>query len=356
MDVSYPMKAPAKHFQRFFCTLLLTILATSLPSASLGKSSDTALQLIDRMGKAAESLNYQGVFVYLQNSRLKAVQVIHKVDEYGEHERLVSLNGMPREIIRNNELVTCILPEDKAVLVDEHRYPDKAVVARSKSFRSNNGLSRRLPAKLKAMREHYQFSLGKPDRIAGRETQQVVIVPRDQYRYGYHLWIDRETGLLLKTVMTEDGGQILEQMMFTSLLLPAKIPDTELVPTVAGREFSWREGESLSMDPDNHESKWKIGWLPAGFALVAHSRDLLPNSQAPVEHMVYSDGLSSVSIFIEPVRHTKRSHLSGFSSMGAVNAYGTIQALHYLTLVGEVPHITVERMGKSIRYLSSNTD
>lgn len=356
MDVSYPMKAPAKYYQRFACILLLTILAASLPSISIGKSSDTALQLMDRIGQAAESLNYQGVFVYLRNGQIKAVQVIHKVDEYGEHERLVSLNGMPRELIRNNELVTCILPEDKAVLVDEHRYPDKAVVARSKSFHRDNGFSRRLPAKLKAMREHYQFSLGKPDRIAGRETRQVVIIPRDRYRYGYHLWIDSETGLLLKTVMTGDEGHILEQMMFTSLLLPAKIPDTELVPAVSGREFSWREGKPLSMDSDNHESKWKIGWLPAGFALVAQSRDLLPNSKMPVEHMVYSDGLSSVSIFIERVGHTQRGHLSGFSSMGAVNAYGTIQALHYLTLVGEVPHVTVEQMGKSIRYLSSNTD
>ncbi|ADE13895.1 MucB/RseB family protein [Nitrosococcus halophilus Nc 4] len=350
------MKAPVKHHQGFICALFFTILTVPLPGVSIAKEFDAALQLLDRMGRAAESLNYQGVFVYLRNNQLKAVRVIHKADKEGEYERLVSLNGVPREIVRNNELVTCILPDDKAVLVDEHHYPK--VVARGKNFHDNNGFSRRLPAKLKAMREHYRFSLGEPDRIAGRETQQVVIIPKDQYRYGYRLWVDNETGLLLKTMMVGEGEgeRALEQMMFTSLLLPEEIPDTALVPAVTGREFSWREGEPLSVNAGDYESQWQVGWIPAGFTLVAHGRHLLPNGQVPVEHLVYSDGLSSVSIFIERIMHAQQGHLHGFSNMGAVNVYGAIQALHYLTVVGEVPHTTVKRMGKSIRYTGSDSD
>jgi sigma-E factor negative regulatory protein RseB len=349
------MKAPVRCYQGLVFILFIAFLTAFFLTAVRANEADTALQLIERMGRAAQSLNYEGVFVYLRNDQLKAVRVIHKADEEGEYERLVSLNGAPREIIRNNELMTCILPDDKAVLVDERPYPDKAL-ARSKNFHNNNSFPRRLPARLKAMDEYYQFSLGESDRVAGRDSQRVVIVPKDQYRYGYRLWVDNKTGLLLKAIMVGEGGQVLEQMMFTSLLLPKEIPDAKLVPEVTGREFSWREGEPLGIVVSDSDSHWRVGWVPGGFTLVAHAKQLLPNGQVPVEHLVYSDGLSSVSVFIERIIRDRRSHLHGFSSMGAVNAYGTIQALHYLTVVGEVPHRTVERMGKSIRYINSNID
>ena len=345
------MKAPAKRYPSIPFIALLTVLFLTAVSAN---EADTALQLIDRVGQAARSLNYEGVFVYLRNDQLKAVRIIHKVDEEGEYERLVSLNGAPREIIRNNELMTCILPDDKAVLVDERSYPDKAL-ARGKNFHNNNRFPRRLPARLKALGEYYQFSLGEPDRVAGRDSRRVIIIPKDGYRYGYRLWVDNETGLLLKAIMVGEDGQALEQMMFASLELPKEIPDEKLVPTVSGREFSWREGEPLGAVVSDRDSHWRVGWVPGGFALVAHAKQLLPNGQVPVEHLVYSDGLSSVSVFIERIIRDQRRHLQGFSSMGAVNAYGTIQAFHYLTVVGEVPHETVERMGKSIRYVGDVT-
>ncbi len=356
MAESYPMKIPAKDLKRcpgLIWVLFLAAPALFFPAASIPEESDTALQLIGKMGQAAQSLNYEGIFVYLRNHQLKAIRVIHKVDKYGEYERLISLNGIPREIIRTNEFVTCILPANKAVLVDERHYPDKEV-ARSRGFPSNQDFPRRLPARLKAIREYYQFSLGEPGRIIGKETQRIIIAPKDKYRYGFRLWVDNETGLLLKFVMVGEKERALEQMMFTSLLFPEEIPDDKLIPTVTGREFSWRENEPLDVEASDWKSQWQVGWLPAGFTLVAYDKYLLPNNRKPVEHLVYSDGLSSVSIFIERIVRGHRSHLHGFLSMGAVNAYGTIQALHYLTVVGEVPHITVERIGKSIRYIADS--
>jgi sigma-E factor negative regulatory protein RseB len=337
------MKVPVNCYQGFASALLLTVLTISFSAIAVASELDAALQLIDRMGQASKFLNYKGVFVYLRNGQLKAIRVIHKADKSGEYERLISLNGVPREIIRNNELVTCILPDDKDA-------------AKGKDFHNKNVFPKHLPAKLKAMREHYRFSVGEAGRIVGRKTQQIIIVPRDQYRYGYRLWVDSETGLLLKTIMVGENDRALEQVMFTSLSLPAKIPDADLMPTATGKEFSWKEGEPLNIEANDHKSRWKVGWLPAGFTLVAHGKHLLPNSQVPVEHLAYSDGLGSVSIFIERIIGIHQSHLRGFSSMGAVNAYGITQALHYLTVVGEVPHATVERMGKSIRYISSGTD
>jgi sigma-E factor negative regulatory protein RseB len=340
------MKVPANCYLGFASALLLTALIISFSAIAVASELGAALQLIDRMEQAPKFLNYKGVFVYLRNGQLKAIRVIHKADKSGEYERLISLNGVPREIIRNNELATCILPDNK----------EGAAGGKIFHNHNKNGFPKHLPTRLKTMREHYRFSVGEVGRVVGRKAQQIIIVPKDQYRYGYRLWVDSETGLLLKTIMVGENGRALEQVMFTSLSLPAKIPDTDLMPTAVGKEFSWREGEPLNIEASDHESRWKVGWLPAGFTLVAHGKHLLPNSQIPVEHLAYSDGLGSISVFIERITGVHQSHLHGFSSMGAVNAYGITQALHYLTVVGEVPHATVERMGKSIRYISSGTD
>lgn len=352
------MKIPVKGFKRhqeLILVLFLTAPVAFLSAASVATESDTALQLIGKMGRAARSLDYEGVFVYLRNNQLKAIRVIHKTGQDGEYERLVSLNGVPREIIRRNDLVTCIFPDDKAELINERRYPDKEV-ARGGSLHGNHDFPRRLPAQLETIRKYYQFSLGEPGRIIGRETQRIIIAPKDRYRYGFRLWVDNKTGLLLKFIMVGEKGRALEQMMFTSLLLPQEIPETELAPAVTGKEFSWREGDSLSVESSDWESKWQVGWIPAGFTLVIHDRYRLPSNPEPVKHLVYSDGLSSVSVFIERIVSGHRSHFHGFLNMGAINVYGTIQALHYLTVVGEVPHITVERMGKSIRYIADTDD
>lgn len=356
MAASYPMKIPTeglKRHQGLILVLFLTVpavLATSIPN-----ESETALQLIGKMSQAARSLNYEGVFVYLRNNQLKAIRVIHKTDEEGEYERLISLNGTPREIIRRNDLVTSIFPDNKTGLNDGRHYPDKEF-ASGKSFHNNHDFPRRLPVKLKTIRKYYQFSLEGFSRIIGRETQQIVIAPKDKYRYGFRLWVDSKTGLLLKFVMVGEGRRSLEQMMFTSLLLPQEIPEARLAPAVTGREFSWRESDSLNVKPSDWKSKWQVGWVPAGFTLAVHDKYQLSNNPKPVEHLVYSDGLSSVSVFIEHVVSGHRSHFHGFLSIGAVNAYGTTQALHYLTVVGEVPHITVERIGESIHYIADTND
>ncbi|WP_096527357.1 MucB/RseB C-terminal domain-containing protein [Candidatus Nitrosoglobus terrae] len=335
------MKTLGNSYWEFSSVFLVALMISSL---AIANESDTALQLINGVEQASKSLNYKGVFVYLRDSQLEAVRIIHKADELGEYDRLISLNGMPQEIIRNNGLVTCVFPDNKTGS------------ARGENFHDKNYFPKRWSTKLKVIGDHYQFSIGGMDRVAGRSAQRVIITPIDQYRYGYRLWVDSETGLLLKTTMIGKEGGTLEQIMFTSVLLREKIEDTDLLPTVAGKKTSCRQSKPLKVEASDYESKWEVDWVPEGFTLVAHGKHLLPNSQAPVEHFAYSDGLGSVSVFIEPIMEDHQSYLRGFSSMGAVNAYGIIQALHNLTIVGEVPHTTVERIGKSIHYINSSAD
>ncbi|CAH9019041.1 Sigma factor AlgU regulatory protein MucB [Candidatus Nitrosacidococcus sp. I8] len=322
---------------------LLAIIVVIAPYSIVVADSNTfnpALALISQMEYASKHLNYKGVFVYLRNDQLKAIHIVHKVDKYGEYERLTSLNGPPREIIRDKESITHILPNKKENIEGD--------------FNSGNGFLRNFSKKLKGISKYYQFSIGRKDRVAGREAQEIIVSPRDSYRYGYHLWVDPNIGLLLKSIMMGEDDGPLEQIMFTSLSLPTQISQQELLPTIVGKRVSRkREDKSIRSDLESKkESHWRIDWLPLGFTLVAYGKHLLPNSQIPVEHLAYSDGLGSVSVFIESAIDNHQSHLHGFSTLGAINAYGTTLSKHYLTVVGDIPHAAVEKIGKSIRYIN----
>ena len=166
------------------------------------------------------------------------------------------------------------------------------------------------------------------------------------------MWVDKKSDLLLKSELLAGNGTVLETFAFSMIELDKTIPDSLLQPQIIGKEMTWDRTEpetSINMAANQNASKWQIAWLPDGFALVAQQNRLKATNGATVEQRVYSDGLSSVSVFIEKIR-ARHSHLHGGSKMGAVNAFGTIISAHFVTVVGEVPAKTVEKMGESISY------
>lgn len=300
-----------------------------------------AMKLLERMGSAAKELNYDGVFAYQTGNRLQSIRIIHRADEQGEVERLLSLNGMAREVIRTNDLVTCIYPEGKRVQVNRRPL--------------GRGFPSDLLSRLSSATPYYQVQIGKQGRVAGRYAQELTITPVDNYRYGYRLWVDKDSDLLLKSELLADNGEALETFSFSSIELGIVIPDHALEPEMTGQEMTWNRTEpetGANMAASKGVSQWQIVWLPDGFVLVAQQNRLKANNNAAVEQRVYSDGLSSISIFMEKIR-ARHSHLHGGSKMGAVNAFGTILNAHFVTVVGEIPARTVEKVGNSIGYLDS---
>jgi sigma-E factor negative regulatory protein RseB len=295
-------------------------------------AADEVEAWLNKMAQAARSLSYDGVFVYQKNGQVDVMRLIRSVNGKGEHERLIALTGPARELVRDDTMVTCIVPSNKeeAVGIKRARNPFLAVV----------------PQHYKVLQNFYQFKLGGEDRIAGRATQQLIIEPKDKHRYGYRLWLDKESGLLLKSQVIGAGDKSLEQIMFTSLEILDRIPPDLLKPGSQGDQMRWH---ITDQEPQlTNKTCWTVSWLPPGFFLAAHEMRRPSGSGNAVEHMVFTDGLALVSVFMD--RDPDPPMPVGVSQRGAVNTYTRRVGDTFVTVVGEVPAATLQQIGDSITH------
>ncbi len=313
-----------------------SLLAVFVPITALAVDAQlSAIDYIGKMGLALQTLNYHGSLVYINDGRVESLQLIHKNDGQSESERLVHLSGEPREVIRKNDVVTCYLPDSKSVVVGQRRF--------------NNHLFAKLTVNLNQFAPNYSFVTGGSDRIAGKNARIIEINPKDPYRYGYRLWIDETSNLLLKSELVNSQGEVLEQMMFTQIEIVDDIPEAMLKPAVSGDSFTWHGDEDKSGKGLDVDRAWQVANLPSGFMISARFKQQMPNSSQPAEHVIISDGLASVSVYIEPFNAENKSFV-GASRRGAVNIFGSVHENYQVTVVGDVPLPTVEMIAQSIRY------
>lgn len=311
-------------------SLIACVVFSALASA---QQTEDPRQWLDRMVQAAQTLNYDGTFIYQSGTNTESMRIIHRNDNRGERERLLSLSGVAREVLRDNRRVTCILPDDGSVMVGNIRGVNTGPLFEGVTVPDN-----------------YDLNMAGLDRVAGRVAEKVELAPRDIYRYGYRLWLDRASGLLLRNDVVEAGGHVtLESVAYTNLILMDSVPDALLEPGISGEGFKWLSWEEREIEspPSIASAQWSANWTPNGFKLHEHVRQQRPGSTEPVEHMVFSDGLASVSVFIERL-DAKSMPLNGPSRVGAVSAYGRMVDQFQVTVVGEVPAATVERVGRSV--------
>jgi len=301
-------------------------------------AADEVAGWFERMVQAAHQLNYTGTFVYQQGNALQTMHIVHAVDGEGEHERLVSLTGTAREVIREHDKVTCILPEESPVVV-EHAGPPRT-------------FPRITPDNLDTLRHYYDIRILNSERIAGLKARKITIVPRDEYRYGQNIWLAEDTGLLLRTAVVNEKGQMVEQVMFTSLELRDTIPPEMLKSQTENpaRIVELPAKPEVHAKPVDKNVYWKATDLPPGFTQDMERQHYLPHKSQPVEHHLYSDGLASVSVFVESDNGDEKGVI-GSSRIGGVNAYGRRLDNHLITVVGEVPLVTVKRIAESIQPL-----
>lgn len=316
--------------------LTLPFLLACLFCSTVSATEQSALEFLSRMQTAVQKLNYHGTLVYLQDGQVQSMRIVHKIDEDGEYERIVNLNGELREVIRINDVVSCTLPDSQAVTVSRGQF-------------SGDVLSKVAANDFGALRDLYQFELETLDRMAGLSAQRVLIKPRDQYRYGYRLWLDQKTGLLLKSDLLDTDQKVLEQAMFADVAIVNHIPQSMLQPMVSSEGFSRVEHAPMGDDQTPLDSSWKLGELPQGFAVSRRSRHGLLESKGEVEHWVVSDGLASVSIYIEQANN-KAERFEGASQMGAINVFGMVMDDAQITVIGDVPADTVEMIARSMIY------
>ena len=282
-----------------------------------------------RVETAPERLSYTGSFLYEHDGEMESMRVVHRVRNNQFKERLYSLTGSAREIVRDDNSVWCYIP-DKQVGVHEYRQSSR------NTFLQIRG------EQISKLDKYYSLELGELSRVADRQARIISIMPRDDYRYGYELWVDTETGLLLRSDLKDRSGVTIERYMFVEISIGTEISDAELEPMTDQNSLSWFGMDMPKSRSSDGESAmlWDSETLPAGFKLSYSVNRRSVMEDGLVEHHVYSDGLSSVSLFVKN-RADGKTLTTGVSRMGAVSAYSTNVDGFDVTVVGEVPESTV---------------
>ena len=295
-----------------------------------------ALAWLERMASAAKQLNYSGTFNYLSDQRFETMRIAHAVGEKGERERLETLDGSPREVIRNDGEVRCVLPGLKTVIID-----------RQGGRRAFPG---RLPLSVGQLGEHYRIVKGDKGRVAGRPSQIIRLEPLDDLRFGHQLWADDETGLLLKARMLDEHGKVVEQFVFNDVNIGGDV-DAEMLKARYDAGDDWHVVNAHASEAATADIHWALADMVPGYRQVSVVTRAVTGESYEVLHMVYSDGLANISVFIEPERQgTPGADTVGFLVAGSIGVYARNYAGYRLTVLGEAPPAALRRVGEGMVY------
>src|ERR1700736_2299444 len=262
------------------------VLALALPARS--RAAEEPRDWLEKMNHALATRNYDGTFFHLSDGRVETMRIVHRVRAGRVTERLQSLDGSGREFVRNNDELTCYLPDQHTVLVQPR--PEHGPFLGS------------LPQFGADVNEFYRIESLPAAHILGRAARVIAVNPKDQFRFGYRLWLDEKTAMPLKTQLCDSRGQVIEQIFFARLDMPENIPDSDLAPTVRTEGMRWvRQGPSID-SASAALADYRASQLPPGFRLTVQGAQTLGGASAPASHLVYSDGLATVSVFVEEPR------------------------------------------------------
>lgn len=311
------------------------VLLAGLMAASATAAAAEPAEWLARMSQAARETNYQGVVVYRGDEVLETFRVTHRFQNGLEQERVQSLNGEPREVSKQGDKMTCLLPKARRLSASQQPTP-KGLFP---------GLT---PERLKQLTQVYVLDDLGTVRIAGRVCRGVAITPRDQYRYGYEVWADEATAVPLKVNLIGRQGITLEQMMFTEVDFPTAIPDTAFaVEAEAPAAAPPAQAAAQALPATGAQP---FARLPPGFRVTLREQRPRKDGQGQVDHWILSDGISAISVFATHRQEAApRRVFQGESQMGAVSAYGRSMGTMQITVVGEVPRQTVRMVGDAIK-------
>lgn len=286
---------------------------------------------LNKMANAVQTTNYEGTVIRLQNGKVEALKVVHLISDGVIREKVIVQEGNGLEIIRNGNEVQCILPDEKSVFVEE--------------WNDQSTLFSTLPSSDIRFGNEYDVSIVRNERVAGRKAVLLAIRPHDEYRFGHRLWLDTATGFPLQTKLVGHDGNAIEQVKFADINLDKEIHASALAPSISTEDFRWFTQPRRAIR-QAVESPWSSDDLPPGFQVVSTHEEELPDGESRVMHILYSDGLANVSVFIEPA---KGKRIGRRSRVGASNTFSTEFDGYQITAVGEVPATTVERIATSMR-------
>lgn len=317
---------------------VLTWLCCLLMTPLLGQAAvldEDPWQVLEKAGQAAHKLSYKGIYAYQSRHAISNLQIIHVNYTQGEFARVVSLDGAPREVLRQGNEAVIYSPHNEKVMIEKRRV--------------QSSFPALLPGLADVLKVSYQARVAGRERVGGRDSVVIQLAPRDHYRYGYRFSVDREFGLLLKSVMFNEKNEVVEQVAFSQLMLMPMTSMDWFHPNVErGKDYVMLpEGNVL---PGGAEGEaWEVDQLPPGFIKVDQMTRSMPGKPLPVRQMIYSDGIASVSLFIETLDKSVQPQF-GHLVQGATNIYANTVDGYQVIVVGEVPEVVVRQIGDSVSF------
>jgi len=308
----------------------IAVLALTLGTGAVQALDAEVEQWLVRMDHAMASISYRGTLVSTGPHRIDTLRVLHRVDgQGGVRERIHALDGPRREVLRDGDRVRCLITGQTSLIVD-NPIPTRLLA--------------RVPlADILESSPVYHAEIGGADRVAARDARIIEIRPLDRYRYGRTLWLDADTGMLLRSVVFDPEGGVVEQLSFVEIEIGAMIEDAELESELDNASDFARyniPGQDGEVALGGSRPEWIPDKLPRGFRLVSVGSGGPAN---PFEHLLFSDGLSNFSIYIEPGDQALLAE--HVEVRGATHIYTGRVKDRVVTVVGEVPASTVQLVG-----------
>ncbi|MEH6466459.1 MAG: MucB/RseB C-terminal domain-containing protein [Porticoccus sp.] len=326
------LKSKLLTFSPRLCAAVCLLVAAASPSFALD-DIDSVTNLLKRMAEANRQVSYQGIFSYEHGGALKTVKVLHAVRDGQEFERIIHLSGPKREVVRRGNDLNCQRLGDAML---RGAALDIANISRGH------------------LENYYELYIKGDERVAGRDVTIVHVVPKDDFRYGYVLGIDKETGLLLQSMLIGNKKRVLERFQFVDISIGVLIDDMALEPTDAEHHLASLDA-SPCLDPMASSSstknvrQWKASWLPPGFAMAGSHR----STETHRETLIYTDGLTVFSVFIDEGEAANLPRIQ--AQRGATVAFlirMDIENNNYaICVVGEIPIKTAKQVAESITRL-----
>jgi sigma-E factor negative regulatory protein RseB len=312
--------------QRFVVGVTLVLLSFYAQSVE-----DPWLHL-EKAAQAARKLSYKGIFLYQNHQDVRSIEITHLNNGAEEFARIVTLDGKPREALSRGNNMVVFNPSKENVMIQTRQ--------------NQSHFPAILPPDIESVKAIYTLRFVDQERVGGRDAQIVYLEPRDEYRYLYKLWLDKEYGLILKMSIHDHQQKVIEQASFNQIAL------------FSGQDLNWFKPnvdthkkyimDNASDNKVSHEKYCTIANLPTGYREVSHVTRTMGNQPYPVHHWIFSDGLSFVSLFVNQIPKGHKSRV-GETQVGSSHIFARVMNGNQIMVVGEVPQATIQKISNSIQ-------
>jgi len=289
-------------------------------------------QMLEKTAYAARELNYEGQFIYQNGNQVRTVQITHMNNGGREFTRNMVLDDKPREVYSQGSDIVIFQPRNQKVMIEKRR--------------GQNLFPAMLPTDLQLIKSSYTARLSTTDIVAGRPAQIIDLVPKDAFRYSYKIWTDSEFGLLVKMTLLNNHNETLEQIYFNQLSMLNSQDLNWFQPKIdVSKNYVIEDAAAVTRVTDD----WIVAQLPPGYRKVDHIQRSIPGKSGLMNQVIFSDGIASVSLFIEPITKGKRPKM-GHMLIGSTNICANVIDGHQIIVVGEVPAETVRQISKAVTF------